>query len=108
MFLIFVYVFSVITWGIVLFDLGQAVFSSIKYKTDTPKLLIPLAFVSLALVVENGYFLVANIVRYFIDPAQYALFVQQDNLFLVKIGIAVSGFLMVLMMRSDKKTKIRG
>jgi hypothetical protein len=108
MFLIIVYIISVITWGIVLVDMINAIYHSFKYQTEAPRLLIPLAIASLALVIESLYFLIANIFRYYVDPVTYANFIEQDNLFLIKIGIAVAGFLIALMLRSERKRKNKG
>jgi hypothetical protein len=103
MFLIIVYIVSVVAWGLVLLDMVRATYHSVKYKKEAPRLLVPLAIASLALVIESAYFLVANVVRYFIDPNAYVAFTQQDNLFIIKIGIAIAGVLMLFKLRSERK-----
>jgi hypothetical protein len=85
----------------------RATYHSIVHKTDTPRLLVPLAFASLALTIESAYFLIANIVRYILSEEGYAAFLQQDNLFAVKIFIAISGVLMILKLRSERKKIIK-
>lgn len=97
------YIVSVVAWGLVLFDMVRATYASIKYKTDTPRLLVPLAFASLALFIESTYFLVANIARIFYSGDNYLLFLEEDKLFVIKIFIAISGVLMLLKLKSERK-----
>ena len=103
MLLIIVYIVSVIAWGLVLFDMIRATYHSIRYKTETPRLLVPLAIAALALVIESSYFLIANIFRYFVGSVGYYSFLTEDNLFAIKIFIAISGVLMILKLRSERK-----
>jgi hypothetical protein len=104
MLIIFVYLVAVVTWGWILFDLVKLTVISIKHNTDTPRLLIPLAAASLGLFVESLYFLIANFVRYVLErPEQYMLFLQQDQLFVIKLFIALSGLFMLLKMKSEGK-----
>jgi peptidoglycan/LPS O-acetylase OafA/YrhL len=81
----------------------KATYHSIRYKTETPRLLLPLAFASLAITIESLYFLVANLYRYYIDPDVYFALTSQDNVFAVKVFIAISGVLMMLKLRSERK-----
>lgn len=106
MFILVIYLIAVLAWGWILFDLTRATFKSIKSNIETPRLLIPLAAASLGLFAESLYFLVANIVRYIaMNDAGYMMFMEQENLFIIKLFIALSGVFMLLKMKSERKEK---
>ncbi len=103
MLILITYIVSAVAWGLVLTDMVRATYASIRYKSDTPRLLVPLAMASLALFIESTYFLIANIVRIFYSGNDYLAFLDEDKLFAIKIFIAISGVLMLLKLKSDRK-----
>lgn len=106
MFILLIYLVATITWGWVLFDLIKATVYSIKNNTDTPHLLIPLAASSFSLFLESTYFLIANFYKYvMVNQDIYQLFVQQEELSLIKIFIAFSGLMMLLKLKREEKER---
>ncbi|MNV07939.1 hypothetical protein D3C71_983930 [compost metagenome] len=108
MFVIVAYLLIALSYGIITKELIYTLVMTTKEKEKRSSLLVPLIFVSGGLFIDSIYFLIANYQRYVIgDYHKYLSFIKEDNLFIIKIILAISGIVMLLTIkrkeRDDKK-----
>ena len=102
MYLAILYLISFIVWSLIAYELLTVIRLSVKKKTQRPRLLAPLFFVSLAIVVDSLYSLAARISRLTWGLDTYLVFTEEQYLFLVKVFIAISGIIILLGIKRDK------
>lgn len=102
-FVLLVQLISAISWGMILLQLGKAIFTISKSGGSRPPLLIPLAVASLALFLESLYFGTSAVFRLTGNMVLFNATLEATNWFLVKLLIAVSGVLLLFNLKIDDK-----
>jgi hypothetical protein len=95
-----VYIISAISWGMVMWQLGQTIYHN---KDNRPPLLVPLAIASLALFLESLYFGIFAIFHYMGLERFEDFMLHESNWFLIKVLIAVSGVLLLFNLKIEKR-----
>jgi hypothetical protein len=98
-----VQIISALSWGMVLLQLGKALYNISKSGGTRPPLLIPLAVASLALFIESIYFGTSAIFKMTGNEFLFDATIEATNWFLVKLLIAVSGVLLLFNLKIDDK-----
>jgi hypothetical protein len=101
-----VYLISMVAWGLILLDLTTVIYNNRKNSLENPPLLIPLSVASLALFIESIYFGASAFFRFYGYDFLFDITVQQENWFLVKFLIALSGILLLIdlkLMKNGRK-----
>lgn len=105
MFVLLVYLISALSWGTILFQLSKVIVSANKAGLNTPPLLIPLVVASLALFIESMYFGFSAYIYFAGNKELFFMTIKEENWFLIKLLIAISGVLMLFHINFQKNLK---
>jgi hypothetical protein len=86
-----------------LYQLSKVVYATTKAKVSRPPLLVPLTVASLALFLESVYFGIVALAHFAGNDSLTAVMTGQENWFLIKLLIAVSGVLLLFNLKIDNK-----
>ena len=100
-----IYIISIVSWGSVFFQLLKVIIETSKSNTPRPSLLFPLTIASLALFLESVYFGISIVFALMGKSDAFAIMLESQNWFLVKILIAVSGVLLLFDLKVETKSK---
>lgn len=98
-----VHFISVAFWGIVFTQLMKTILRNRKLSIKQPRLLLALSIASFSIFVEGLYFGAISVLHYFGSDELLIGLLKEENWFLVKFLIALSGIYLLFQLKNTKE-----